>query len=752
MSLLPYKVTALARVDNGDLNIIPGASVTVLTSGGAYAQLYEADETTPILNPFNCDENGERQIYLSGGSYTISVAGGQSWEIRLSGASDIQSVATIADLRTFQGESDGRVVTVANYTESQPNILSGEYYRVTDSTLADNGRDVIAVTGTNIRWLLNVRDNIKSTWRGNSIVRHSQTYSTEQIKSRGDTFPAYISFAPDATQRSVEIIVPIDEAQPVVAYIEGDFSAEITSNTAGLHAAAIQCSDLDRSDVSSRTVTVTAVTPSLYKVEITPGALGKPFIGVSFRFAQNITERAVLRSLDVYQGGRLLGRTFLHLIPPRTEWLGGGFNVTVPGIISQRLSVGSTSEIVTPNAATVSPSGGESVYEPTMSLKYFNETIYPLIPTVRNLRVLSGTYYNYRSATMLTPRGDLNIVAVGGTATFLCGVDLPTTAWTLEHSTPRYVYSAAYDYDGNYDEAVRNGTAQPLLTNIVQENKDDSVLRYKMTNVASISDVNANDYSYFYDYANKRIYFSFSAVDYGSYLMVSEADIGVRMIGTAYNMTAFGINVVGSKSTPWFIRATNYLARRNRGKFISLHSCAGIGSQSGNGFVLDRVDYELIDCVAESNAVDGKNFHYAGVGFIKGGRSWFNGDDGVSHHEDTQCVIRDHSSRYNGAGNYTPAFGATVYHYDCESVASSYLSSKPYSGKMAAISGQGLSTYAYYENCYDDQRSQSGAGYYANAQESGTTASITIINPRTRSATGQLCETSGSGTNIVKQS
>lgn len=116
MSYLPYKVTAIARSDNGDLNIIPGATVTVLNSTGGYATLREADFTTPIPNPFNCDNNGERQIYLQGGSYTFSVDGGQSWEVRLSGASDIQSVATIADLRALVPNSIGQTVYLLGHT------------------------------------------------------------------------------------------------------------------------------------------------------------------------------------------------------------------------------------------------------------------------------------------------------------------------------------------------------------------------------------------------------------------------------------------------------------------------------------------------------------------------------------------------------------------------------------------------------------------------------------------------------------
>lgn len=146
MSYLPYKVTALARSDNGDLNIIPGATVTVLNSTGGYATLREADFTTPIPNPFNCDENGERQIYLQGGSYTFSVDGGQSWEVRLSGASDIQSVATIADASALTGLIAGQILSVNEYSAGT-NSGGGELVVTASADSPDAGTVFSSATG-----------------------------------------------------------------------------------------------------------------------------------------------------------------------------------------------------------------------------------------------------------------------------------------------------------------------------------------------------------------------------------------------------------------------------------------------------------------------------------------------------------------------------------------------------------------------------------------------------------------------------
>lgn len=99
MSLLPYKVTAIKDFDATGQNVMPYASVSVLNKSGGYAAL-KTDETgaTPLGNPFDCDVNGEKEFWILGGEYIITVDGGQSWEIHLSGASDIQMIENVAAL------------------------------------------------------------------------------------------------------------------------------------------------------------------------------------------------------------------------------------------------------------------------------------------------------------------------------------------------------------------------------------------------------------------------------------------------------------------------------------------------------------------------------------------------------------------------------------------------------------------------------------------------------------------------------
>jgi hypothetical protein len=102
MSLVPYKVTAIKKADPTGNNVLAGASVSIVTPLGVFAQLWDDEAgTIPRSNPFNVDSNGERQVWLNGGSYLVSVEGGQSWDISINGSTDIASVGAISSLRSL---------------------------------------------------------------------------------------------------------------------------------------------------------------------------------------------------------------------------------------------------------------------------------------------------------------------------------------------------------------------------------------------------------------------------------------------------------------------------------------------------------------------------------------------------------------------------------------------------------------------------------------------------------------------------
>lgn len=108
MSLQPLKITAIARDDSGGNNIIPNAPFSVVNGSGGFPQLWEEREgLTPVSNPGTCDANGERQVWVEGGYYSISVGGGQSWEVDL--VSAVAELENYAAVRALNGSNFAQV-------------------------------------------------------------------------------------------------------------------------------------------------------------------------------------------------------------------------------------------------------------------------------------------------------------------------------------------------------------------------------------------------------------------------------------------------------------------------------------------------------------------------------------------------------------------------------------------------------------------------------------------------------------------
>lgn len=99
MSLQPYKVTAIAKTDAGGANVIPNAVISIINSSGGYESLYESDLVTPVSNPATADANGELEVWISPGLYSVSVSGGQSWPELIAPA--YQSLPTYTDNSRF---------------------------------------------------------------------------------------------------------------------------------------------------------------------------------------------------------------------------------------------------------------------------------------------------------------------------------------------------------------------------------------------------------------------------------------------------------------------------------------------------------------------------------------------------------------------------------------------------------------------------------------------------------------------------
>jgi len=109
MSLVPYKVTAIKRSDATGLNVLAGASVSIVISGASFASLFDDEAGTIVRgNPFTVDDNGERQVWLAPNDIIVTVAGGQSWSVKLAEdeSNRITTVASFDDLVTTPAVAD----------------------------------------------------------------------------------------------------------------------------------------------------------------------------------------------------------------------------------------------------------------------------------------------------------------------------------------------------------------------------------------------------------------------------------------------------------------------------------------------------------------------------------------------------------------------------------------------------------------------------------------------------------------------
>jgi hypothetical protein len=625
-----------------------------------------------------------------------------------------------------------------------------------------NAADVV-VDLRNVSFLKEISEKVETAKQNspepspfqNSAFKPVKWLTTEQIKSLADDFQPVFNCGPSASLQFFEVIFPVTNAQAL------SIVWDVISSTAPLDGAAVNvsintgsCSSLSRTDYAVKTA-VTAITAGSVITSVDVSQLDKSFYAASIRLNANSNEKMTVKGVKVYQGGKLLAVPNLKLIAPSERWQATYRNVNfVDGFTDHAIRLqlsGVNSTFISPEAIDVSPKGSESFNHPPYSFKFMKTNVYTeSLFHPRTIRMMAGEYQLYRDDTALNQASDLNIISVGGKSIIMCGVALPTSLWTLEQTSPRYVYSAPYNWDTNFDDDIRLGTKQPFLTREVPSTKRGSVYKYLMGNVQSAQEVVNADYSYWYDYENKRIHFSFDAGNDNCLLYVAEADRGFNMGLTAYNLNSYNVDIVAAKGDCWRMQPDNYVRRADGGKYVAMSSSGGIASLSENGIRVDNIDHQIIDGQGMSNGNDGFNMHLGGNSWISGEatKSWCNADDGVSHHDQQFGHIEKISLRYNGAGISTPAFGATVYHKDVEGITPEFglNPSKQYSGRFATISGQGQNTTAWFDGCYKDNYHQDFESYYVNAQQEGTEAKAYVIRAR-QAGSGPLIVMAGPGTN-----
>lgn len=93
---------------------------------------------------------------------------------------------------------------------------------------------------------------------------------------------------------------------------------------------------------------------------------------------------------------------------------------------------------------------------------------------------------------------------------------------------------------------------------------------------------------------------------------------------------------------------------------VSLDACEFAYSAKGSGLRLDNCNAHISDCHASACSIDGFNIHEYGHSEFYDCTAFYNGDDGISHHQGCSGLIVGGEFAYNGSGGVTPAYGCTV--------------------------------------------------------------------------------------------
>lgn len=651
------------------------------------------------------------------------------------------SLRSISELRALDPAFDGRQCEVSG---------GGVFRWDASSTYTDDGVSCIAVTGVATgRWLLYKQpDGSIKTWTKQSIILPLQRMTAGEVASMGNAKKSRIRLeAQSGTMKSQHTFSSAGTGDLEV-YFYGEFFDTPAYNLSGLHVYVMHADTITGTGGVTLTGTVTRVSPTVVKCVVTAAQITKAFLQV--RIATTNTEWAVIDEIVATRNGSVICRSLYNLIPDGSEWASGVKTGTLTDgtvSIAYSLAVQELSHFQSSYSAEVSNCGSDSILTPPYKITVFR-SMYNSNP-IGTMILHPGNHTFYRAAFGIGMTDNLSIIAPFGRASLLGGIELKTSSWVQTQSAPHYAYSAPYDWDSNHDSAIRAGTKQPFFSVRVPKNIEESSQIYELTPVASAAAVLSNPFSVYYDHATKTAHFSFGAVSYPVYVYVTESDAIINMGSTQRNFNAFNVDFIAAKDSVLRLIPSTYTAFRNNGKFVAIYNCGFYASSFGNGVSIDNIDSELVDCAAESNGNDGINMHTAGMSYIKGGRSWCNNKDGMSHHESTVAWVEDFSARYNGAGSFTPAYGATVYHKNCESVSPKTMGENAYSGQIVVLAGQGGDTTAWFDGCYHHRNGNTKTPYYVSSQAAGDVASIIIANSRANEDIDQIVTTSGDDVSVT---
>ncbi|WOC02879.1 hypothetical protein [Providencia sp. PROV024] len=559
---------------------------------------------------------------------------------------------------------------------------------------------------------------------------------------------------PSSLLQSIDFTVPATSQGDITfkIHVTGlesayDFSLGTTSQSEAFVVAGV-CDGLLRENWAGRAHTV-AYDGNILIVTLPQSALVTGFASVGVRLGVNATESFEIKKISAFQNGKRIAFLPLNRLPPKSSWGGASvLRTKCTGLgfdFGINLQLGKESLFKNNNFLTSSPSGSlNNMNSQEWSLE-LNRRFAVFFPQFNKWYFEPGVHSAYRRTTTLSFLKESYVL--GDDATVLGGVELGTGSWVSEGEfNGLKVFSALYDYDSNPEAAIRNGTKQPFLAVRVPDAKRNSVNSYALKNVDSIESVKSTEYSYYYEHATMKAYFNWGKGNDNAYLYVCEVDNIIKAESTIY---AAGCEFYASKSDTVKVEPANY----NASRFAGFYQCGSGVSAGGSGaFAINNIDSECIMSTAKSHKNDGFNYHYAGTSLIKDCVTSHNGDDGISHHEGCEGYVVGVDILYNYAAASVPAFGAKVWHYRCNATPPGRLSSKPYAGKYACISGQGQSTEAWYYDCYLSQGGGIAAYYSCQSQEPGTEATIYIHSAQVDEESIKLYEMSAEGAKVLLSS
>lgn len=534
----------------------------------------------------------------------------------------------------------------------------------------------------------------------------------------------------------IELIVKVNKSDDIDVYIHGDLASKVNTSQAATHVVYGGCDNLDRSgyiNIPSGADIINQSDDKLH-VRLDISSLTKDYLAFSYRNQPNSTSTQKILKIIVKQSGSVIARTQFDFIGSSDDWKPSGTstkNINFNNEFAQRLQIDrNVSRLKSSGILKISPDGADRYKGDNFGLKFAYNVIRPsFMANIKEIQVTAGEYKEGGISQAFLINSPTRIISIGGYADIYLGQYPSTDSWVQIQSSPRYTFSAPYDWKTNPDLGVQNGTKQPYLGVEVPIWKTKSMRSYKLKQVGSKSLVLSTDFSYWYDWENKTIYWSFGKENDTAYIFISESDYGLN-IESSVVCSMHGVRFYGCKDNPVRANSGTYLPFKRGGGLLSLHNCEVHGSYTGNGFATSNIDSELINCKSFSVNNDGFNAHSAGIMNIVGGGAYHSGDDGVSPHEDCVLYMKDVDLHYSYAGNATIAFGARSYGYRLSSIAANELSSKPYSGTLSCISGQGRNATAFFDECYTDARGVAPSEYYAQSQEQGKIATLNISRRR----------------------